>query len=62
MLLIRECIACAERVFVMQRGTRSWIRAGGRRARAEAGGRRERGVAAARYLMGEVNTGRADSG
>lgn len=30
---------------------------------AGAGGRRERGVAAAaRYLMGEVNTGRADSG
>lgn len=59
MLLIRGSIACAERVFVMQRGTRSLIRAGGR---AEAGGRRERGVAAARYLMGEVNTGRADSG
>lgn len=60
MLLIRGSIACAERVFVMQRGTRSLIRAGGG---AEAGGGRERGVAAAaRYLMGEVNTGRADSG
>lgn len=61
MLLIRGSIACAERVFVMQRGTRSWIRAGGGGG-AEAGGGRERGVAAARYLMGEVNTGRADSG
>lgn len=39
MLLIRGSIACAERVFVMQRGTRSWIRAGG----GAGGGGREEG-------------------